>query len=81
MTEPRPPAPIDLELRQLASQVRTCAAQIRAGADQILIDAAHGRLVRSAGRDLAVKVTALCEAQAALGQAQKTAARTAREAA
>ena len=65
----------DPELRQLAAQVRTAAVKVRAGADQILLDIAHGRLVRSAARNLAAEVFALGEAQAALAQAEKTAAR------
>ena len=71
----------DTELRSLTAQVRTAAVKVRAGADQILLDIAHGRLVRSAARNLAAEVFALGEAQAALAQAEKSAARTAREAA
>ena len=71
----------DTDLRQLTAQVRTAAVKIKAGADQILLDLAHGRLVRSAARNLAAEVFALGEAQAALAQAEKAAARQQREAA
>ena len=74
-TPARPQSDTDLEVRQYAASVRASAVRVRAGAEQILIDLAHGRLASSSGRQLAAEVVALCEAQAALKAAGKTAAR------
>jgi hypothetical protein len=76
MTETRPDPDPNIELRHLAAQERTCAALVKAAANQILIDSAHGRMVPGSGRKLATQVVALCEAQAVLARALKTAART-----
>ena len=76
MAETPPALHPDIELRQHTARVRTSAVKIKAAASQILIDLPHGRLVRSAGRQLAAEVIALCEAQEAVAQAEKAAART-----
>lgn len=55
--------------------VRTSAIKIEAAARQILIDVAHGRLVRSSGRLIAAEIVVLCEAIAVAAEAQKDAAR------
>ena len=72
---PAPDFAADIELRQLATLVQICAVKVKAGATQILTDLAHGRLVPSASRKLNAEVFELGEAQAALKQAQKAAAR------
>ena len=73
-TPPRP-RPDDTARGLSAANVRTSAARIKNIAEQILIDLAHGRLVRSNGRLVAAEAIALCEAIALLAEAEKAAAR------
>ena len=75
MTATRPAPHPDIARRQHAVNVRTSAARIQNAAKQILADSAHGRLVRSSGRQIAAEVTVLCEEIALLAQAEKEAAR------
>jgi hypothetical protein len=75
------PAPQPDERRQSATIVRTSAIRIRNVADQILLDLAHGRMVRANGRLIATEAIALCEAIALLTEAEKAAARQRGEAA
>ena len=80
MTETRPAPDPNIELRQLAVQERTCAAIVQAGAKQILLDSALGRMVPGSGRNLVAEAIVLCEAQAALSKARKAAAQAAAQA-
>ena len=80
MTATRP-GPQPDERRQSAITVRTSAIRIRNVAEQILLDLAHGRLVRANGRTIATEAIALCEAIALLTEAEKAAARQRGEAA
>ena len=72
-----PPSPHHPEItrQRHATQVRASAVRARAALDQILIDLARGRLVRSSGRLIAAEVTVLCEAIALMAEAEKAAAR------
>lgn len=63
----------DTTHRQQALYVRQAALQIKALADQILLDHARGRVVRANGRQIIAIAVALCEASALL--AEQTAAR------
>ncbi len=81
MTAIRPGPQPDAERRQSATTVRTSAIRIKNVAEQILLDLAHGRLVRANGRTIAVEAIALCEAIALLTEAEKAAARQRGEAA
>lgn len=74
-TRPRPRQEPCTSRIHHAANVRTSAVKAEAAARQILIDLAHGRLVRSSGRDLAAIVTVLCEAIALAADAEKAAAR------
>ena len=75
MTAPRPAPQSDAERRQSAATVRTSAIRIKNVAEQILLDLAHGRLVRANGRLIATEAIALCEAIALLTEAEKAAAK------
>ena len=82
MTATRPIAPHpDIARQQAAANVRTSAVRVKNIAEQILIDLAHGRLVRSNGRLVAAEAIALCEAIALQAEAEKAAARQRGEAA
>ncbi len=72
---PAAPHPGNARIQHAVINVRTSAAQIKRAADQILLDLAHGRLVRSSGRHIAAEVTVLCEAIALLDAAEKAVAR------
>ncbi len=74
-TRPRPRQETGAERRQSAASVRTSAIRIKNIAEQILLDLAHGRLVRANGRLIATEAIALCEAIALLTEADKAAAR------
>ena len=79
---PQTPArPQPDERRQSATAVRTSALRIKNVAEQILLDLAHGRLVRGNGHLIATEAIALCEAIALLTEAEKVAARQRGEAA
>ena len=67
-----PPAPHHTRAHR---DVRTSAIKIEAAARQILIDLAHGRLVRSSGRLIAAEIIILCEAITLAAEAEKAAAR------
>ena len=75
MTEIRPAPHPDIARQQSAANVRTSAVKFKHAAEQILLDLAHGRLVRSSGRLIAAEVIALCESIALLDAAEKAAAR------
>ena len=74
-TPARPQPDADIACAHHDVNVRTSAAKIEAAARQILIDRRHGRLVRSAGRQIAAEVIALCESITLLAEAEKTMAR------
>ena len=80
-TRPRPRQETGTERRQSATAVRTSAIRIKNVAEQILLDLAHGRLVRGNGHLIATEAIALCEAIALLTEAEKVAARQRGEAA
>ena len=75
MTATRPAPHPEIARQQSAANVRTSAVKIRHAAEQILMDLAHGRLVRSNGRLVAAEAVALCESIALLAEAEKAAAR------
>ena len=74
-TRPAPHPYIDSARRQHAALARQSAVRIRAYAEQILLDLAHGRPVRANGRQVATDAMALCEALAAMALAEEIAAR------
>ena len=75
MTATRPAPHPDIARQQGAANVRTSAVKLKHAAEQILLDLAHGRLVRSSGRLIAAEVIVLCESIALLDAAEKAAAR------
>ena len=75
MTATRPAPHPDIARQQGTANVRTSAVKIKHAVDQVLLDLAHGRLVRSSGRHIAAEVIVLCETMALLDKAEKDAAR------
>ena len=76
MTAPRPaPRSIVSAQYQNTQFARQSAVRIKAAANQILLDIAHGRLVRSSGRQIAADALALCEALAVLAAYEEMTAR------
>jgi hypothetical protein len=69
-----PPSVPDPRLTHTMS-IRQSAIRIKAATDQILLDLAHGRPMRAAGRKVAAEMLALCEAMGALSEAERAAAR------
>ena len=76
-----PPRPLSSAQQQHAQFARQSAARIKACAEQILLDVAHGRPpVRSNGRQIVADALALCEALAAMAACEEIQARLTRAA-